>query len=303
MTTKSVLVTGTWLDQGLRPEVQRYRRELLDRIFRPFALFGFVALTFGAWRAIQDGQWVFAAVYFACYVTGTAVAIGFKRMSVQRRSDFLLIGLLALALAALLRLGLGGVGTLVLVAVCGLTGILRGFRASLVAVGVAFVMIGAVGVAMVTGAIVLPPTQLQTSLIPGAWVGNAISFVAITAGLIIPTHALSGKLTQSVSELEASNERLRREIERREEAEAASRVSELRYRGMFESATVGIMEQDWSALREILEELEEEGVEDLGVHLDMHPEHVKQAVSAVQVRDVNPAILEIFGAESQDELL
>ncbi len=303
MTTKSGVFGGAWLDQDLRPEVQRYRKELLDRIFRPFALFGFVALTFGSWRAIQDGQWGFAVVYFGCYVTGTAVAIGFKRMSVQSRSNFLLIGLLALALAALLRLGLGGVGSLVLVALCGLTGILRGFRASLVAVGIAFVMLGAVGAAMVTGLIVLPTTQLQTSVLPGAWISHAISFAAITAGLIIPIQTLSGKLTQSVSELEASNERLRREIERREQAEAASRASELRYRGIFESATVGIMEQDWSALRGILQGLEDEEVEDLRAHLDRHPEHVREAVSAIQVRDVNPAILEIFGAESKDELL
>ncbi len=155
MTTESGLGWPTWLDEQRRPEVLQYRKELLDRIFKPFAAFGLVAVGFGAWRAIQDGQWGFEIAYLAFYTAGTAIALGFKRVPLEMRARALLIGLLAIAGAGLIRLGIGGPGMLVLVAWCGLTGILRGVRASLVAVGVSIVVIAVVGAALVQGVIVL----------------------------------------------------------------------------------------------------------------------------------------------------
>ena len=184
MTTKTRLSWSTWLDQGLRPEVLRYREDLMDRIFPPFLLFGFAALSIGAWRAIHDGQWRFAVAYLSCYLL--IAALGLKRLSVGMRSRLMLIGLLAIAVVGLIRLGLGGVGTLVLVAWCGLTGLLRGFRASLVAVVVSLVAIAVTGAAVIGGLISMPSEQLHTSMIPGAWVANAVTFAAITAGLIVP---------------------------------------------------------------------------------------------------------------------
>ncbi|MBW2529061.1 MAG: response regulator [Deltaproteobacteria bacterium] len=303
MTAKTTSRLPDWLAEARRPEVIEYRRELLDRIFKPFVAFGFVALSFGAWRAVQDGQWNFAVAYLGLYLAGVVVAVGAKRLSVEARSGALLGGLLALAVAALLRLGLGGVGALMLVAWCGLTGILRGVRASLVAVGLSIVSLGAVGAAMVQGIIVLPPDRVAVSLIPGAWVAVALTFGAVTAGLILPIHALSGKLTRTVTDLEESNERLRAEVARREQAEEALRASERRYRGIFESASVAILEEDLSEVRAALAQLGDDGVDDVPAYLADHPEFVARAASLVRVRDVNPATVATYRAESKEQLL
>ncbi len=301
---------GRRLDNGGRLEIDQYRRELLDRVFRPFVLLGLVALGFGAWIALRDGQWGFAVAYLALYATSCFFAISVKRLSVGARSAVLVLGLYAVAIAALLRLGINGVGFLVLVAACGLTAMLRGTRDSLWAVVLAVLGIGLAAAVIVHGHIALTPERLHASLSVHSWVVVGITFVGVTIGLILPFHVLSMKAADSFAavgtqarELERSNQRLQGEIERRQRAETALRASELRYRGIFEATPVGIWEQDLSEVRAALRELRKAGVQDMRAHLHSHPEVVERLAALVHVRDVNEAAVSTYGAKSKQELM
>ncbi|HSU39346.1 MAG TPA: ATP-binding protein [Polyangiaceae bacterium] len=96
-----------------------------------------------------------------------------------------------------------------------------------------------------------------------------------------------------VSRLERDLERQRRELAR----------SEARYRGIFETAPVSILEQDHSGVRAALEELAAAGVRDLPRYLAEHRDFVRHALSLVRTVDANAAALRLFGAPDKAQLL
>lgn len=96
---------------------------------------------------------------------------------------------------------------------------------------------------------------------------------------------------------------LRHEITERERIEMALRESEERYRRMFQAASVSLWEEDISQLKFMLAGLEQDGVDDLRTYLAGHPEFVYEAVQAIRVIDVNEMTLQIYQAQSKEELL
>ena len=215
-------------DRQRRDEIETYRAALLDGTFRHFAVIGAIAMTLGSWRAVRDGQWAFAAVYLSMYIGGIVFAVTYKKLSLRVRANVLLSAMFLLSVAVLLRIGLGGPGTLLLVASCGLTGVLRGIRASLLAVGGSVILMGVVGYAMVAGHLTLAPDRMYTSVVASAWIVTAFVFIAASAGLVVPLQMLSVRLGESLDsletrteELEASNAKLRDEVQLRQDAEEA----------------------------------------------------------------------------------
>ena len=93
------------------------------------------------------------------------------------------------------------------------------------------------------------------------------------------------------------------DITERKRAEAEVRESERRYRYIFQSTGVSIWEQDFSRVKEAIDDLKARGVRDVREYCAVHPEFVERAISMVKIADVNDATLELFAAESRDELL
>ncbi|MDR6536011.1 PAS domain S-box protein [Variovorax soli] len=93
------------------------------------------------------------------------------------------------------------------------------------------------------------------------------------------------------------------DIEDRKRADEELRESESRYRHIFQGAGVSIWEEDFSAVQAAIDELKAQGVGDLRGHLATHPEFIRRAMALVKVLDVNDATLEMFGAQSKEELL
>jgi diguanylate cyclase (GGDEF)-like protein len=93
------------------------------------------------------------------------------------------------------------------------------------------------------------------------------------------------------------------DIREQKRAERALAASEAHFRGLFEHAPVSLWEQDFSGVRRYLDDLRAQGVSDLGVHLDDHPEAVDACMARIVVLDVNQRTLDLFGARDKPELL
>jgi PAS domain S-box-containing protein len=93
------------------------------------------------------------------------------------------------------------------------------------------------------------------------------------------------------------------DITLRKRAEADLRESERRHRHIFHAAGVSIWEEDFSAVKAAIDELQRSGVRDFRKYLAASPDFIEHAVSLVRIIDVNEATLKMFGAGSKDELL
>ena len=92
------------------------------------------------------------------------------------------------------------------------------------------------------------------------------------------------------------------DITARKQAERELAFSESRLRGMFENSPISLWEEDYSQIKELFIRLRAEGVNDLNEYLSLHPEAVEQCMGMIRVLDVNQQTLEMFGAQSKEEL-
>lgn len=89
-------------------------------------------------------------------------------------------------------------------------------------------------------------------------------------------------------ELKASEERLR--------------LSQERYRLLFEESPVSLWEDDFSAVKARLDEILDPGVRDIEAYFRKHPEMVGECAALVKTIDVNKATLKFYGASDKHEL-
>ena len=86
-------------------------------------------------------------------------------------------------------------------------------------------------------------------------------------------------------------------------AERALWESEERYRRLFEAAPISLWEEDWSAVKGFVEDLQRDADEDFSAVIERQPEVLARAAEKVRVLAVNEATLKLYGAESEDQLL
>ncbi|MBC8508849.1 MAG: PAS domain S-box protein, partial [Chloroflexi bacterium] len=93
------------------------------------------------------------------------------------------------------------------------------------------------------------------------------------------------------------------DITDRLEAEIILQESQARYAHIFENAGVGIWVEDFSQIKASIDELKAQGVNDFEAYFQENPEFIQQAAQLIQIRDVNQAALDLFGAKNKAELL
>ncbi|MDZ4278681.1 MAG: diguanylate cyclase, partial [Dehalococcoidia bacterium] len=94
-----------------------------------------------------------------------------------------------------------------------------------------------------------------------------------------------------------------RDLTNRRRGEEAVRQSEARYRSLFEDSPIALVELDLSALRQHIDGLRHAGVNDLASHLEARPDELRDCLARLRSVDANRAALELYEAETKEELL
>ncbi len=108
------------------------------------------------------------------------------------------------------------------------------------------------------------------------------------------------RVAERTTELLDANRKLHEEIAIRKGAEDALRDSERRYRSLFEDSPISLWEEDFSAVKEQLEELRDSGVKDFYEYFSTHSDAIKECAAKVKILDVNESTLSLYGASSKE---
>ncbi len=96
---------------------------------------------------------------------------------------------------------------------------------------------------------------------------------------------------------------LRTDITELKHRQEALRQSDARFREIFEESPVSLWEEDWSPLKQMLDNLKRQGVEDYAGYFRDNPEQFRQAYDASHVVDISRETLRVYRAGSKAELL
>ena len=94
-----------------------------------------------------------------------------------------------------------------------------------------------------------------------------------------------------------------RDVSERVENEKALKVSEERFKYLFNAAPISIWEEDFSRAYHSIHKLKQEGVTDFVTYFNDHPEIVDICSQRVKILDINETTLTMFNAKSKDVLL
>ena len=86
-------------------------------------------------------------------------------------------------------------------------------------------------------------------------------------------------------------------------AERSAAENEAYARALFDLSPVSLWVEDFSEVKDMLDDVRAQGITDFRTFVDVHPEFVLSCMERIRVIDVNRQTLALFGAASNDELL
>jgi diguanylate cyclase (GGDEF)-like protein len=93
------------------------------------------------------------------------------------------------------------------------------------------------------------------------------------------------------------------DVTERESARRLQARSENYARGLFQNSPVSLWVEDFSSVKRLLDEIREQGIEDLRVFTDVHPDFVQRCMSEIRVVDINRHTVTLFGAPDKETML
>ena len=94
-----------------------------------------------------------------------------------------------------------------------------------------------------------------------------------------------------------------RDIDRRKLAEEALQRSKTHYQALFEDSPISLWQEDLTDLRAFLKNLQDSGVRDVRAYFEAHPEELQQCANLIKVVDINRTTLEMYEADSKEQIL
>jgi len=94
-----------------------------------------------------------------------------------------------------------------------------------------------------------------------------------------------------------------RDITRRKADETALKISEARYKHLFDNSAISLWEEDISEVLDVIDRLKREGITDFDSHFIDNPDLVKDLIGRIRIIDVNDAAVKMYGAQTKDMLL
>jgi diguanylate cyclase (GGDEF)-like protein len=89
----------------------------------------------------------------------------------------------------------------------------------------------------------------------------------------------------------------------RETARRKLTVSEDYARGLLQHSPVSLWVEDFSKVKQLIDEVRERGIVDFRVFTDVHPEFIQRCMSEIRVIDVNRRTIDLFAAPNKQALL
>jgi diguanylate cyclase (GGDEF)-like protein len=89
----------------------------------------------------------------------------------------------------------------------------------------------------------------------------------------------------------------------RESARSSLAASEAYARGLFHHSPVSLWVEDFSSIKQLIDNVRACGIVDFRTFTDVHPEFVNRCMSEIRIIDVNKHTLELFGAPDKGSLL
>ena len=86
-------------------------------------------------------------------------------------------------------------------------------------------------------------------------------------------------------------------------AVANTTIGDKKHRALFDAIPVSLWEEDFSEVKQFLNQLCQQGICDFRAYFDEHPQDVAHCLKLVKVNAVNQASLQLFKASSQTELI
>jgi diguanylate cyclase (GGDEF)-like protein len=93
------------------------------------------------------------------------------------------------------------------------------------------------------------------------------------------------------------------DVTEREAARRGLASSEDYARGLLQHSPVSLWVEDFSKIKQLIDEVRERGIVDFRVFTDVHPEFVQRCMSEIRIIDVNQRTLELFAAPNKQVLL
>ena len=78
---------------------------------------------------------------------------------------------------------------------------------------------------------------------------------------------------------------------------------EMIYRELFESSPIGIWEEDWSRIKDMVDTLRARGITDWHDYFSCHEDQLAHAYDLASVKHVNRAALDIYRTQNLQELI
>jgi signal transduction histidine kinase/DNA-binding NarL/FixJ family response regulator len=281
------------------------RGQVLNSALVAMAILNIPVLPLSLYRTVNVGWQPVYYVHIVLSLLIWGTAIYRKRLSFRTKL-VIIFGYLAVhAIGGLLTWGLIGLGLFTFVILSILSIVLLGSRAGIWMLSLTLLALILNGLGVTFGFITYNFDFNVYAVAPSTWLMTIVTTFMLLSPILAALNQLHKSLLDAVENLDQRvqerTQALRTENFQRRQTEKSLDEKKARYRSLFEVVPVSLWEEDFSAVKEYLNQLSASGVSDLRAYFEAHPVEVNKCVSLVKIIKVNQDTLKLTGVENWEE--